>query len=120
VLATLAERCVLCCLYCRKDTDFSLVDPVAQLHKGQSFGELSLLENQPRNATIMAKVRALLFCRHSPLHTCSCAQTHATLMRIDKGDYLHLLALNHDAVLQDLVAFLQVRSGQAKQQLLRP
>lgn len=29
-------------------------------------------------------------------------------MRIDKGDYLHLLALNHDAVLQDLVAFLQV------------
>jgi CRP-like cAMP-binding protein len=61
--------------------------PLATKSKGDSFGELALLENQPRNATVVALVPTLL-------------------MRLDRLDYLALLKQHQDALLREKVDFL--------------
>ncbi len=63
---------------------------MATLPKGKSFGELALLENQPRNATIITTTPTLF-------------------LVLDRHDYITLLKEWQDIQLREKVDFLSVR-----------
>ena len=69
--------------------DFASQAPIAILNESRSFGEMSLIQNQPRNATIISLT------------------SDTRLMRIDRVVYLELLRQEQALQLRLLVAFLR-------------
>ncbi|KAJ3190882.1 Rap guanine nucleotide exchange factor 4 [Irineochytrium annulatum] len=69
---------------------YSMADsePVRQLDEGDGFGELALVSDQPRAATILTL-------------------TPCKMLRVEKGDYLRIIRFNHDKQAREKVLVLK-------------